>query len=195
MVVGKKIKYQYLDTTTIPFFFTRIPNEANTTDIWSVFAKYGQVVEVFIPNKLDKWGKRFGFVKFKDVGNRKLKVNRARFGRETQQLVVQGVVEERRRTVVAAGEGPSIMTGKSFKQALGREKGQVEGRKEDRPVLMVQPSEEMLELLKWAYVGELHQNLEAKEVRQMLMMEGLSEIKVTSMGRRRSCCWLRTIMS
>jgi hypothetical protein len=115
--------------------------------------------------------------------NTRLKVNRARFGREKQQLVEEGVAE-RRKTVVAAGEGPSIVTGKSFKQALGREKGQFVGKTEERQCLLVQPSEEMLELLKWSYVGELHQNLEAKEVQQMLVLEGLSAVKVTTIGEK-----------
>jgi hypothetical protein len=64
------------------------------------------VEEVFVPKKLDKWGRRFGFVKYKNICNEevleerleevwlwktRLKVNRARFGREKQK-----VVEERR---------------------------------------------------------------------------------------------------
>jgi hypothetical protein len=31
------------------------------------FLKYGRVGEVYLPKKLDKRGKRFGFVKFKEV--------------------------------------------------------------------------------------------------------------------------------
>lgn len=34
------------------------------TDLWKLFASFSSVCEVFIPKKLDKWGKRFGFVKF-----------------------------------------------------------------------------------------------------------------------------------
>ncbi|MCI19841.1 RNA recognition motif, partial [Trifolium medium] len=34
-----------------------------------VFAKFGRVGEVYIPNKVDKWGRRFGFVKFLEVKN------------------------------------------------------------------------------------------------------------------------------
>jgi hypothetical protein len=37
--------------------------------LWKVFARYGRVGEVFIPKKLDKWGGRFGFVKFMEVKN------------------------------------------------------------------------------------------------------------------------------
>ena len=58
--------------------------------------------EVFDPQKLDRWGRKFGFVKFREVGDLedlesrleevwlwkiRLKVNRARFGRDDQKEV------------------------------------------------------------------------------------------------------------
>ncbi|MCI54120.1 hypothetical protein A2U01_0075368, partial [Trifolium medium] len=64
------------------------------------FAKFGRVGEVYIPNKFDKRGCRFGFVKFKDVkgvdalssrledvwiGSYKLRINLARFGRNSSK--------------------------------------------------------------------------------------------------------------
>jgi hypothetical protein len=33
----------------------------------ATFARFGRVGEVYIPNKVDKQGKRFGFVKFREV--------------------------------------------------------------------------------------------------------------------------------
>ncbi|MCI48281.1 RNA recognition motif, partial [Trifolium medium] len=68
-------------------------------DLWKIFGHYGSVGDVYIPKKVDKWGKRFAFVKFKGVkevealtrkledvwsGNFKLRVNRARFDRNDQ---------------------------------------------------------------------------------------------------------------
>jgi len=65
-------------------------------DMWKLFSKFGKVGEVFIPKKLDKWGRRFAFVKFREVswvedleeslkevwwGECRLKVNKALFGR------------------------------------------------------------------------------------------------------------------
>jgi RNA recognition motif-containing protein len=69
-------------------------------DIWKIFVKFGSVSDVYIPKKVDKWGRKFGFVKFKDVrdademfkklqevwyGTTKLSVKRARFGKEDQK--------------------------------------------------------------------------------------------------------------
>jgi RNA recognition motif-containing protein len=59
---------QTLDKITTSFFFTNFPEDASSGDLWSLFLKFGRVREVYIPKKLDKMGKRFGFVKFKEVG-------------------------------------------------------------------------------------------------------------------------------
>jgi len=97
VVPGRHISFKYLDSTTTSFFFTNFPKEAKYSDLWRLFACFGFVGEVFIPNKLDKWGRKFGFVKFKEVKDvvdlerrlevvwlwdTRLKVNIARFGRE-----------------------------------------------------------------------------------------------------------------
>jgi RNA recognition motif-containing protein len=92
----KKGFFHHLDRITTSFFFTNLPDDANSEDLWKLFLKFGRVAEVYIPKKLDKRGMRFGFVKFKDVaevealsdrlkdvwiGSFKLWVNRSRFGR------------------------------------------------------------------------------------------------------------------
>jgi hypothetical protein len=70
-------------------------------DMWFLFQKWGKVNEFFIPNKRNKYGKRFGFVRFdgivnpKDlelkldnifIGEMKLHVNLPRFNREKEVL-------------------------------------------------------------------------------------------------------------
>lgn len=35
--------------------------------MWGVFAKWGEVVDIFIPNKRNKDGRRFGFVRMARV--------------------------------------------------------------------------------------------------------------------------------
>jgi hypothetical protein len=55
-----------IDRTT-SFFITNFPEETTAEDLWNIFRKYWKVGEVFIPNKLDKGGKRFGFARFEDV--------------------------------------------------------------------------------------------------------------------------------
>ena len=52
---------------TTLFFFADISVEARTIDLWKLLVRYGKVGKVFIPMKVDKRGKTFGFVKFKEV--------------------------------------------------------------------------------------------------------------------------------
>ncbi|KAK2412588.1 SC35 splicing factor [Trifolium repens] len=56
-----------LDQETTSYFITNFPEETNSMELWSKFARFARVGEVYIPNKVDKQGRRFGFVKFKEV--------------------------------------------------------------------------------------------------------------------------------
>lgn len=116
-----------LDKITTSFFFTNFSEEIQTVELWKFFARFGHVGEVFIPMKLDRWGRKFGFVKFKGVanaevlerkmaganlGNSKIKVNKARFDREDAKPVVP-----------VEGAGPDVnaarvVEGKSYTQAV-----------------------------------------------------------------------------
>ncbi|KAK2413385.1 zinc finger CCCH domain-containing protein [Trifolium repens] len=87
-----------MDQISTSFFFTNFPEELVWGDLWKLFSRYGSVCDVFIPKKVDKWGRKFGFVKFKEVKDEevellskkledvwcekfKLRINRARFGK------------------------------------------------------------------------------------------------------------------
>ncbi|MCI28503.1 RNA-binding protein 25-like, partial [Trifolium medium] len=117
-----------LDQETTSFFFTNFPEDVNVMDLWAKFARYGRIGEVYIPKKLDKQGRRFGFVKFREVrdaramlarlgdiwlGTFKLRVNLPRFGRE----------DTRKERPVEAPESSKRAearrrTDRSFKEAL-----------------------------------------------------------------------------
>jgi len=59
-------KHKY-DFTT--FFFSNFPNGFGEMDMHKVFQRWERVKEVFISRRLNKWGRRFGFVRFFEVGN------------------------------------------------------------------------------------------------------------------------------
>ena len=159
--------FRHLDNTTTPFFFSNFPDNATRSDLLKLFVRFGKVEEVFIPNKLDKWGRRFGFVKFKEVTNeeelgerleevwlwkKRLKVNRARFGREEKQPAVHKLAEVRPTSIKVGGGKQVFVNGKTFKGVL------VDGEGGSRqgvvfPCLDIIPSEEMLEILKVGYVA------------------------------------------
>ncbi|KAL8543611.1 hypothetical protein ACS0TY_004254 [Phlomoides rotata] len=48
----------------VTFFFSNFPNDCGTNDLFGKFKEYGIVKDIFIPNKLDKNGRKYGFVRF-----------------------------------------------------------------------------------------------------------------------------------
>ncbi|GJZ30224.1 RNA-directed DNA polymerase, eukaryota [Tanacetum coccineum] len=50
-------------------FVTNFPDYVNSRDLWNKCSVYGTVIDVFIPNKKSKAGKRFAFVRFIKVFN------------------------------------------------------------------------------------------------------------------------------
>ncbi|GKE74751.1 RNA-directed DNA polymerase, eukaryota [Tanacetum coccineum] len=50
-------------------FVTNFPEDSTARDLWKVCSDYGTVVDVFIPFKRSKSGKRFAFVRFIKVIN------------------------------------------------------------------------------------------------------------------------------
>nr|GEX44056.1 putative RNA-directed DNA polymerase, eukaryota, reverse transcriptase zinc-binding domain protein [Tanacetum cinerariifolium] len=78
------------------FFVTNFPEQTTAKELWRLCKQYGNVIDVFIPNRRSKLGKRFGFVRFIKIldvvrlvnnlctiwiGKFKLHVNIARFNR------------------------------------------------------------------------------------------------------------------
>jgi len=132
---SKKSGYlKELDKTTISFFFTNFLDHAKNTDLWRAFAEFGYVGELFVPHKVDRWGRRFSFMKYKEVvpvegleahlrdvwlWDMKLKVNLARFGREEKK---GGVVQP--KVTVVAPDG-RIVLGKTYKAVTAREQDEI----------------------------------------------------------------------
>ena len=98
------------DYTT--FFFSNFPNDYGEMDMLKIFQKWARVKEVFISCRLNKWDKRFGFVRFFEVrnagnmereldqiyvGNRKLYVNIPKYRRH---LVEPNRVERKEDRIV-----------------------------------------------------------------------------------------------
>jgi hypothetical protein len=155
---------------------------------------------VFIPKKLDKWGNRFGFVKFLEVKdeealgarledaslwNTHLKVNRARFGRESNKVeVLDKKVEKWKKKEVEGGSlaGPSVLPDKSFKAAVSKDQSTHPCQGEPMVSLEVTPSVDMLQMLECCFVGELVIDQEAEVVQVSMVMKGISQVKVINVG-------------
>jgi len=46
------------------FFFLNFPGSRGEIDMFKIFQRWARVKEVFIVRKLNRWGRRFGFVNF-----------------------------------------------------------------------------------------------------------------------------------
>jgi hypothetical protein len=51
----------------ISFYFTNFPDEVSLHELRHRFTRIGEVVDIFIPGKKNKYGKFFGFVRFKGI--------------------------------------------------------------------------------------------------------------------------------
>ncbi|WJX31250.1 hypothetical protein P8452_19697 [Trifolium repens] len=138
-----------MDMISTSFFFTNFPEEVGWGDLWKLFAKYGSVCDVFIPKKVDKWGRRFGFVKFKEVKEvealskkledvwwekYKLRINRARFGKGEKPGVV--TVEQQQLPRSLDSKEVLVNEDQSFKSTLLGKRG-VEGVQVDKDGMVV----------------------------------------------------------
>lgn len=59
--------YLELEEISTSFFFTDFPNEWTSRSMWSFFNRFGLVVDIYVPLKYSKDGRRFGFVHYKGV--------------------------------------------------------------------------------------------------------------------------------
>ncbi|GJS92458.1 RNA-directed DNA polymerase, eukaryota [Tanacetum coccineum] len=56
-------------TISKSIFVTNFPDNTTSADLWNICQMYGVVVDVYIPNRRSKVGKRFAFVRFIKVTN------------------------------------------------------------------------------------------------------------------------------
>nr|GEY57787.1 reverse transcriptase zinc-binding domain-containing protein [Tanacetum cinerariifolium] len=65
--VGKSIDNPYarsVENVSFSFFITNFPNTLDAKTLWTWCMMHGKVMDVYIANKLSKFGKRFGFIRF-----------------------------------------------------------------------------------------------------------------------------------
>jgi len=111
--------------------------------------------------------------------NVRLKVNKAKFTREEKPLPAT-IVEEKKGGGGAGGA--LVTTGVSFKSVLIEDKGKAIAIEVGEYCVEVTPSEEMLNILSCAFVGELKCVEEAVSIQQQMVMEGVVGVQVTDMG-------------
>jgi hypothetical protein len=200
-----------LDKSATSYFFTNFPDDVKAVDMWPRFARFGRVGEVFIPAKVDKQGKRFGFVKFREVKDAtellrcisniwidsfKLRINLSKFNRKTEPANK----DERKQTVGLAEANRTVRSidGKSFKAVLlaeevdGRRVGAVE-KVVPEVLWEVEAEEERLMKLEGACVGYLIEKKDAQTIQNDFNMNGFQGLKVCAFGHLQILLWSEKI--
>ncbi|GKV50624.1 hypothetical protein SLEP1_g57324 [Rubroshorea leprosula] len=192
---------------TTTFFFYNFPEELEAKFLWNCFQMYGKVVDVYLPRKRDKRGKRFGFVRLTGVNNemqmeRKLngiwiglykirvKIANDRQRKSSMSKKLQGEVKDRGST---NNMDRLIQPGRSYAQVV---KGQGK-RTEKAPVNLQERDEEATpdkedvskraqekkvlekgeEIIEFIPTGEEMQWLEGGMVAEVRSMASVSEIQ------------------
>ncbi|KAK1406889.1 hypothetical protein QVD17_38498 [Tagetes erecta] len=140
---GRRIRYrrfmedlEYKDKVT--YFISNLPHGCKWRAVWDEFQHFHNLVDVFIPDKKDSWGRTFGFLRFVDVPDplvfleklsgvevdgRKIRIGVSKRGREEAS---GGSVKGHWRPAVSKCVGPSdqpsqsssgIVADLSFKEA------------------------------------------------------------------------------
>ncbi|XP_027362640.1 uncharacterized protein LOC113870247 [Abrus precatorius] len=174
----------------------------NSTSLVTNISTVGKVVDVFIPQKSDKLGRRFGFVCFVDVaeaksleaklrsiviGRMRLSINLTRHAREktvgtkvsakgseTRHSFVIGATKTSGNTYAEKLKAPRLIETHIGKKCVEKKKPWAH--------LEFEVDEGRIEECRGAMVGRLHRKQDLKNMRGALLREGMLDINLTTMG-------------
>ncbi|GKD50747.1 RNA-directed DNA polymerase, eukaryota, reverse transcriptase zinc-binding domain protein [Tanacetum coccineum] len=161
-----KEDHVYQISTSI--FVTNFPEHFSSRDLWRVCADYGKLIDVYIPNKRSKLGKRYGFVRFINikevdrliknlctiwVGRLRLHANVVRFQRPylNHGRKDTGINVEKRNSQVKFGS--SGFSGNSNSYAFAVKQGTLDKKVEETKPVSVALAVEGFENIKINYMG------------------------------------------
>jgi len=197
------------DFTT--FFFSNFPNGYGEVDMFKVFQRRARVKEVFIARRLNKWGRRFGFVRFFDVrnvrrlereldqmyvGNKKLFVNVPKYRRNQRELQSYERMEQRNHEIgskwVNKGTNQKehgAIGRKNMKEVWVEKKSQksyaeaVKGAAQERwKGPIVRTQQHTLPWMKRSVVGQLKEDMRFNQLGEELVKEGMNMVRARYMG-------------
>ncbi|GKU96029.1 hypothetical protein SLEP1_g9310 [Rubroshorea leprosula] len=186
----------------IPFFFTNFPDDWSHGDMWRTFLRFGRVFAIYSPQRKNREGRRFGFVRFLEVkderelerrlngiqvGNFTLKVNRPKYSLQEK------VDAPSARNMASAEQHKSyaevVKRGQQVKGKLNRIVGEHGGQtwkaKEEvnnQAGLKLKATKDDEEWLKGCMVGTIHSVESVPLLQEKFFMEGYFTYKIRPMG-------------
>ncbi|CAL0310563.1 unnamed protein product [Lupinus luteus] len=194
------------DSTT--FFFSNFPADHGAKEMWEIFQKWGKVVDVVIPLRLDKYGKKFGLVRFQDVKNSKQMVEKLdRIWIDLYKIWVNLPKFQRGQVVsrIQSSDKPGKDVGKklTFKLRDGRNFAEVvkngphnpaTSNPTNAPEEIVNPSkesdfvfntaEETPLWLRNSYIGLIPDQVDIGELKEKLLLDGFYSVHLIQLGGR-----------
>ncbi|GKV30582.1 hypothetical protein SLEP1_g39382 [Rubroshorea leprosula] len=187
------------------FFITKFPEDVEMGDMWQAFVKCGRAIQIFIAQKRDRWGRRFGFARFLDVanpnsleaklnqikfGDQPLHANLARFAKGDHKMERQSRrrVQLKERGILSYVEtlkgGKSETHGQAQRKEWQRKRQGTSDKSEMESWhgLEVKVEEEDMEWLRNSFVGFSKSPKIICNLQEKFLMEGYFSAKVTPMG-------------
>lgn len=188
------------------FLFTEFSEDCGAKELYNVFKEYGNVDEVIIPPKKDVRGKRYGFVRFFDmgeaeflakrldsifIGRRKLHVNIPKHNRRSVKEQSKG-----KEAVHHAGFGRNVQhnAGRDRRIEVGHGDGwgrrtyaqvTTQTRVKQKSVFThMEYNRKVEDLVRFerAYVGVVGNSGTTYNIQESFILEGYSKIKATPLG-------------
>ncbi|KAK8469885.1 hypothetical protein PHAVU_004G009401 [Phaseolus vulgaris] len=186
------------------FFFSNFPNGYGEKDMFKIFQRWARVKEVYISHRLNKWGRRFGFVRLFDVknvvklekeldqiyiGNRKLFVNIPKYRRHQEENNRVGEKETRPLNGRKKPEGNEESVSNKRKEVWVEKRGKksfadvVRGQAQREwkgPGLKIQ--KQSLPWMENSVVGHFCAELDFEQLGEEFVRGGMNMVKVRSLG-------------
>ncbi|XP_058755922.1 uncharacterized protein LOC131629137 [Vicia villosa] len=162
------------------FFFTDFDDKWKAKDMYEVFKKMGDIDEVYIPNKKDKRGRRYGFVRFVNVKDDRLLATKLdNVFLEGRKLFANIPRFQRKEKGGEKGVNSNIVNNRRKGGGSNMENRNQEGT---RSHLSFKVEEETLKKYEKTYVGIVKEAGLAFNIKKAFHEEGIFSIMVTALG-------------
>ncbi|KAK8557259.1 hypothetical protein V6N13_013534 [Hibiscus sabdariffa] len=187
---GKGRIQKHIQTTV---FVSNLPPRLHWKGLWFAFARYGEVIDAFIPMKKSKTGFRYGFVRFlslEDAGRAVLHLNGSvLYGNRLNATLARfsDNLEDRKSKQMKNNELRNRETGKNLNIRVG-ESSSVSPDTLTQPRLkrvLGHVDEEALKKLEKCLIGTMATVCSTSQVEDRSQAWGLNDVIVKYMGGRR----------